>query len=197
MGQSCPRRPTPLDLRRAMPPRSVSIEPRSAISSARRWAGSASPTRTEVFEAADPARTMPRWLVIGAIVAVIRWCVDELDQQPLAGAAGSTRTMSRATPQPAPPPAAARRRHPSPAGRAGRHHSNRAGLAPGQPEGRREPLLGHAPAGTDLCGAGDGDAPVLKTGKPEALRITVGSAVAPPVGPPAKTVTNVSLLPAT
>jgi hypothetical protein len=37
-------------------------------------------------------------------------------------------------------------------------------------------------------------APVLKTGKPEALRINVGNAVAPPVGPPATTVTNVSLL---
>ena len=37
-------------------------------------------------------------------------------------------------------------------------------------------------------------APVLKTGKPEALKITVGSAVAPPVGPPATTVSNVSLL---
>ena len=39
-------------------------------------------------------------------------------------------------------------------------------------------------------------APVLKTGKPEALRITVGNSVAPPVGPPATTVSNVSLLPA-
>ena len=39
-------------------------------------------------------------------------------------------------------------------------------------------------------------APVLKTGKPEALRINVGNAVAPPVGPPATTITNVSLLPA-
>jgi hypothetical protein len=35
---------------------------------------------------------------------------------------------------------------------------------------------------------------VLKTGKPEALQIRVGNQVAPPVGPPAKTVTNVSLL---
>ena len=38
-------------------------------------------------------------------------------------------------------------------------------------------------------------APVLKTGKPEALQDNVGNAVAPPVGPPATTVTNVSLLP--
>ncbi len=39
-------------------------------------------------------------------------------------------------------------------------------------------------------------APVLKTGKPEALKVTVGAASAPPVGPPATTVANVSLLPA-
>ena len=38
-------------------------------------------------------------------------------------------------------------------------------------------------------------APVLKTGKPEALTINVGNQVAPPVGPPAKTVADVSLLP--
>ena len=37
-------------------------------------------------------------------------------------------------------------------------------------------------------------APVLTTGKPEALRISVGTADAPPVGPAATTVTNVSLL---
>jgi hypothetical protein len=37
-------------------------------------------------------------------------------------------------------------------------------------------------------------APVLTTGKPEAIRISVGTADAPPVGPAATTVTNVSLL---
>jgi hypothetical protein len=35
----------------------------------------------------------------------------------------------------------------------------------------------------------------LKTGKPEGLKVTVGTAVAPPVGRPATTVSNVSLLP--
>jgi hypothetical protein len=39
-------------------------------------------------------------------------------------------------------------------------------------------------------------APVLKAGAPEALRITVGSAVAPPVGPAGKVTSNVSLKPA-
>jgi hypothetical protein len=39
-------------------------------------------------------------------------------------------------------------------------------------------------------------APELKAGKPEALRINVGSAVAPPVGPPGKVASHVSLRPA-
>jgi hypothetical protein len=39
-------------------------------------------------------------------------------------------------------------------------------------------------------------APLLKTGKAEALRITVGTAVAPTVGPAATKVSNVSLRPA-
>jgi hypothetical protein len=39
-------------------------------------------------------------------------------------------------------------------------------------------------------------APMLKAGKPEALKVTVGNAVAPPVGPAGKVAANVSLLPA-
>jgi hypothetical protein len=39
-------------------------------------------------------------------------------------------------------------------------------------------------------------APLLKAGAPEALRINVGSAVAPPVGPPGKIASKVSLKPA-
>ena len=39
-------------------------------------------------------------------------------------------------------------------------------------------------------------APLLRAGAPEALRINVGSAVAPPVGPAGKVASNVSLAPA-
>ena len=39
-------------------------------------------------------------------------------------------------------------------------------------------------------------APLLKTGKPEGLKVSVGNQVAPPLGPPATTVSKVSLLPA-
>jgi len=37
-------------------------------------------------------------------------------------------------------------------------------------------------------------APLLKAGKPEALRVNVGTAVAPPVGPPGRVASKVSLL---
>jgi hypothetical protein len=39
-------------------------------------------------------------------------------------------------------------------------------------------------------------APLLKAGKPEALQVKVGAAVAPPVGPAGKVASNVSLKPA-
>jgi hypothetical protein len=39
-------------------------------------------------------------------------------------------------------------------------------------------------------------APLLKTAKPEALRIMVGNAVAPTVGPAGRMISDVSLLPA-
>jgi hypothetical protein len=39
-------------------------------------------------------------------------------------------------------------------------------------------------------------APMLRVGAPEAVRINVGNAVAPPVGPPGQVTSNVSLKPA-
>jgi hypothetical protein len=39
-------------------------------------------------------------------------------------------------------------------------------------------------------------APVLRTGRPQSIRIAVGTADAPPVGQPDTTVSNVSLAPA-
>jgi hypothetical protein len=39
-------------------------------------------------------------------------------------------------------------------------------------------------------------APMLRAGAPEAIRINVGNAVAPPVGPAGKVASNVSLKPA-
>lgn len=151
--------------------------------------------QAEVFEAADPARTMPKWLVFGAVAAVILLIVvmswlnrRSLDQ----------------TEEPAPPVATAPAQAPRPA------------PTPAQPATAQGPVLLTAtgPAWIQVKDGGktlfEGElaqgqtyavpptavAPTLRAGAPEALRITVGSAVAPPVGPAGQVTSNVSLKPA-
>src|SRR3982751_2247260 len=70
-------------------------------------------SQTEVLEAADPARTMPKWLVFGAVAAVILLIVimswlnrRSLDQTDEPAAAPAAVTAPVQTAQPAAPPAA-------------------------------------------------------------------------------------------
>ena len=153
----------------------------------------------DVFEPADPRRTMPKGLVIGAIAAVVLLVIlmSWLNKRSLEQPEPETNTAAATQ---APPPAA-------PA----------APAAPSAPAAAQGPVVLTATAPVWLQVSDKGGAalfsgmlqpgqaytvpataaaPVLKTGKPEALKITVGTAVAPPVGPPATTVSNVSLLPA-
>ena len=156
------------------------------------------PRQAEVFEAADPARTMPKWLVFGAIVAVIVLIVaDELAQPPLARADREPTARGCAA-APAPATAAPRRAAapaPPPAQGPVVLDRDRAGLAPGHAMQGKTLFSGHACSrARPLRCPPTATAPVLKTGKPEALRITVGNAVAPPVGPAGQVTSNVSLL---
>lgn len=155
-------------------------------------------TSTDVFEPADPRRTMPKSLVIGAIVAVVvlvvlfTWLNNRALEQP---ASETTNAAANVT-----PPAA---QAPSPAPVA----------APAQATGGPVVLTATAPVWLQVSQKGGATlfsgtlqpgqtyavpatatAPVLKTGKPEALKVTVGNTLAAPVGPPATTVNNVSLL---
>ena len=160
--------------------------------------GSRPPTAAaaEVFEPADPARTMPKWLVFGAIAAVIlivlvmSWLNKRSLDQP-ADANAAVAEAPAAAPQ-APPAGAAH-------GSAVRSRVDRDRSRYGFRSTRRA-AQSYSPAmmvpGQSFTVPPTATAPVLKTGKPEALRITVGNSVAPPVGPPATTVSNVSLLPA-
>ena len=147
----------------------------------------------EVFEPADPARTMPKWLVFGAVAAVIlivlvmSWLNKRSLDQPDANAAVAE--APAAAPQAAPraPPTA----------------PQSVTVAATEPvwlqiNEKGGPILYSAMMvpGQSFTVPPTATAPVLKTGKPEALRITVGNSVAPAVGPPATTVSNVSLLPA-
>jgi hypothetical protein len=153
---------------------------------------------SDVFEPADPRRTMPKGLVIGAIIAVVvliavmSWLNKRSLEEPDSNNAATAETSAPApaAPQATPAPAA-------PAAAQG--PVVLAATAPVwlQVSDRGASLFsGTLQPGQTYAVPANAAAPVLKTGKPEALRITVGNAVAPPVGPPATTVSDVSLLPA-
>lgn len=151
----------------------------------------------EVYEAADPARTMPKWLVLSAIAAVIVLVVVmtllnrrslETPEEPNTNAPAAVAMAPSQAPRPAAPAVPANAQGPvvltatdavwfEVRDKGAMLYSGT--LQPGQ----TWPVPATATA------------PVLKTGKPEALKISIGNTVAPPVGPPATTV-SVSLLPA-
>lgn len=152
----------------------------------------------EHFEPADPARSMPKWLVISAVVAILvvvlafSWIRNRsVSEQPVQTAQ-----------EPAAPPAA-------PVGAP-------MTSPPPQPAATQGPvvLTATAPAWIRVTDSGKtlfegvlqpgktyqvpqtATAPMLRAGAPEALRINVGNALAPPVGPAGEVASDVSLLPA-
>ena len=152
----------------------------------------------EVFEPADPARTMPKWLVLAAIggiilvVVLMSWLSNRsLDSEdatsPVAAtatvptneaAAASAQTQQQQAPQPA---------------------TGAVVLTATEPawiqvtDGGKTLFSGELAAGQTFAVPADAAAPLLKAGKPEALRVTVGNTVAPPVGPPGRVASKVSL----
>ncbi|WP_205479163.1 helix-turn-helix domain-containing protein [Sphingomonas arenae] len=152
----------------------------------------------EVYEPADPARVMPKWLVIAAIVGVVAVVaallflrqreLSEPGETPAAAVespvavSGAQNPAATATPSTAAP-------------------SGPVVITANEPvwiqvTERAGPRLfeGELRAGQSFQVPTDAKAPLLRTGKPEALRISVGTADAPPVGPAATTVRDVSLL---
>jgi cytoskeletal protein RodZ len=151
----------------------------------------------DVFEPADPRRTMPKGLVIGAILAVIvlialmSWLNSrslQPNDEPAANVAAPTTSVS--TPQAAAPAAA-----PVVAQGSVVLTSTEPVWLQVSEKGGATLYSGTLQPGQTYAVPASAVAPVLKTGKPEALKINVGTALAPPVGPPATTVANVSLLP--
>jgi hypothetical protein len=151
----------------------------------------------EVFEPADPGRTMPKSLVFGAIGAVILLIVlmTWLNERSLTeGEETNTAAAAAPTPQPAQRPAA---QAPAPIAQGPVVLSaTDAVWIQVSDKGGATLFSGILQPGQTFTVPPSATAPVLKTGKAEALRITVGTAVAPPVGPPSTTVRDVSLLPA-
>lgn len=157
-------------------------------------------SQSEVIEAADPARTMPKWLVISAVIAVILLIVvmSVLNRRSLEQPSDTTSNPPVASAPATPPPAAPlQAKTPAPAATASAEGP--VVLTAIEPawiqitdqgktlfEGTLQPGQTYPVPPTAI-------APLLKAGKPEALKVNVGSAVAPPVGPPGKVASKVSL----
>ena len=148
------------------------------------------PHQSEQFEPMDPARAMPRWLMFVAIVAIIAvalaasWLNSRSLNAPDNVVAEEAAIVD--TNAPAAPPAAQ-------------------GAQPVLITADQQAWI-QVKDGTTLLKEGvlepgqsfevppTATAPVLTTAKAEALRISVGTATAPQVGPAATRVSNVSLL---
>lgn len=148
----------------------------------------------EVFEPVDPARAMPKWLVIGGILAVLlvvlglRW----LSNRELYGSSDEQAVPSAPAAAPATAPSAAPPVAQSPVV-----------ISATEPvwisvydKGGTNYFSGMLNPGSNYQVPASAPAPLLKTGKPEALKIMVGATPAPAVGPAGKMTSDVSLLPA-
>lgn len=146
-------------------------------------------TTPEVFEPTDPARAMPRWLIIGAVVAVLvfallfNWLSNRSLQAPEEEAAVNLAASD------APPPAAPVAQGQGPvvitaSDTAWIEVRDGAAILT-----QRELAIGQS-----FQVPPNAAAPTLTTAKPEALRISVGTADAPAIGEAGRKVT-VSLKP--
>jgi len=150
----------------------------------------------EVFQPADPARSMPKGLVFGALIAVVALFLifSWLHNRSLA-------------PAPQEIPAATTTQAPAPQQQPAQPQPQAAPAANGPvvltatdqswiqiTDNGKTLFSGLLQPGQTYQVPPTATAPKLKAGKPETLKITVGNAVAPPVGPSGKVAANVSLL---
>ena len=154
----------------------------------------------DVFEPADPRRTMPKGLVIGAIAAVVLLIVlmSWLNKRSLEQPESASNDVAAAAPAAPAPKAAPVVPAAAPVAAQGQVVLTAAAPVWMQvsEKGGATLFSGLLQPNQTYAVPASAKAPLLKTGKPEALKITVGNAVAPAVGPAATTVSNVSLLPA-
>ena len=150
----------------------------------------------QVFEPADPARVMPKWLVLLALLALIAVAAAFLWNRNRELAAPDEVVAEAEAPAAAPgaavqPPAATA----APSGPVVITANEPAWIQVGE-RGGRTLFQGELGAGQSYEVPATATAPVLRTGRPQSIRISVGTADAPAVGPADTTVSNVSLLPA-
>lgn len=155
---------------------------------------SAAATQTEVYEAVDPARTMPKGLVFGAlallalVVLGFTW-LNNRSVAPEEQVAEAANVAEPVTNEVAPAPQA----QPIAQGPVVLTATDAVWIQ--VKDGATTLQMGELAAGQNYQVPATATAPTLTTGKPEALRVTVGSTQAPPVGEPGRTVSGVSLKP--
>lgn len=146
----------------------------------------------EVYETVDPARTMPKGLVIGALVLLalvvlgLTWLSNRSaapDEQVAEAANIAEPVVNEFAPAPQPQAAAQ--------GPVVLTATETVWIQ--VKDGANTLKMGELAAGQSFEIPATATAPMLTTGKPEALRVTVGSTQAPPVGEAGRTVSNVSL----
>ena len=148
----------------------------------------------ETFEPADPARTMPRWLVLSAIAAIILVVVlfSWMRNRSLSDDQAPETTVAGQPAQQAPAPA---RQQSQAAAAQGPVVLTATGPAWIRVTDQGKTLFeGMLQPGQSFAVPQTATAPQLRVGAPEALRISVGNAVAPAVGPPGQVTSDVSLL---
>jgi len=146
----------------------------------------------EVYETADPARTMPKGLVFGAlallaiVVIGLTWMSNRsLESDTTAPAAENIAAPAADAAAPAAAPA------PVAAGPVVLTATEAVWIA--VKDGGAILKQGELAPGESYQVPANAVAPVLTTGKPEALRVMVGTAAAPAIGPAGQTVSDVSL----
>lgn len=146
----------------------------------------------EIFQPADPARTMPKGLVIGAIVAValLVLLMSWFNSRTIEGPDGEPAATGAEAPVDPAPQAAA----PAPAANQGPVVLTATAPAWVQVTDQGRTLFeGEMATGQTFQVPPTATAPMLRVGAPEALRITVGTSPVPPVGPAGQVTSNVSL----
>lgn len=149
------------------------------------------PHQSEQFEPMDPARAMPRWLIIVAIAAIIAvalaasWLNSRSLNAPDNVVAEESSSLDPAVVA-SPPPATAT------AGAVVITADQQAWIS--VKDGTTLLKQGILEPGQSFAVPHSATAPMLTTAKAEALRISVGTANAPRVGPAATRLSNVSLL---
>ncbi|HVF37998.1 MAG TPA: RodZ domain-containing protein [Sphingomicrobium sp.] len=144
---------------------------------------------TEVYEAADPARSMPKGLVLGALamLALVVLALAWLNNRSLQSDEAAPTVSEMAEPGNVAAPVAA------PASQGPVVLTANEAVWIEVKDGNAILKQGELAAGQSYEVPAGALAPVLTTGKPEALRISIGTADAPAVGPAGQRVSQVSL----